>query len=330
MKKFLSVLMVVLILSMTLIGCSSDSEEGRGEIKFADAGWDSVKLHNAIAGHIASELYGYTWTEVPGSSPITHEGVLNGEIDIHMEEWTMNIPTYYDDVESGKLKELSVNFDDNFQGFYVPRYVIEGDAERDIEPMAPDLKTVEDLKDYPEIFADEDDPSKGRAYGAIPGWDADDLMFAKYEYYGLDENFVYFRPGSDPALSTALSDAYEKGEAVVGYYWEPTWLMGKYDFIALEEPEADEDTFKDGASAIPATDTTVVMSNDFAEENPEMVEFLSKYETSSELTSEGLAHIQNTGENYEETAKWFLTEHDELLDQWLSEEDANKIRESLE
>jgi glycine betaine/proline transport system substrate-binding protein len=248
-----------------------------------------------------------------------------------MEEWTMNIPTYDEDVAEGRLQQLSVNFDDNYQGFYVPTYVIEGDEERGIEAMAPDLKTVEDLKKYPEIFPDEDKPEKGRVYGAIPGWDADDLMFAKYEYYGLDENFEYFRPGSDPALSAALSNAYERGEAVVGYYWEPTWLMGKYDFTALEEPEADPDTFKEGASAIPATDTTVVMSNKFYkdEANKDLIDFLSNYQTSSLLISEALAHIQDTGDNYEETAKWFLKENDDLIDNWLNEEDAKAIRDYL-
>lgn len=37
------------------------------------------------------------------------------------------------------------------------RYVIEGDSERSIDPIAPDLKTVEDLKNYSHIFTDEDD-----------------------------------------------------------------------------------------------------------------------------------------------------------------------------
>ena len=331
MKRIIGIILVVSLLALTLVGCAGDDSADGGHIVFADAGWDSIKLHNALAGLIAGELYGYTWEEVPGSSPVTHEGVLSGEIDVHMEEWTMNIPTYEEDVAQGKMQQLSVNFDDNRQGFYVPRYVIEGDSEKGIEAMAPDLKTVEDLKNYPDVFPDEENANKGRVYGAIPGWDADDLMFAKYEYYGLDEDFIYFRPGSDPALSAALSNAYERGEAVVGYYWEPTWLMGKYDFVFLEEPEADPDTFKDGASAIPATDTTVVMSNKFyeVEDNKDLIEFLSNYKTSSALISEALAHIQDTGDDYKETAEWFLKENDDLLDEWLNEEDAQTIRDYL-
>ena len=308
LKRILSLLLVTLLLVGTVTSFASDNSKSGGHIVFADAGWDSIKLHNAVAGLIVEELYGYTWEEVPGSSPVTHEGVLSGEIDIHMEEWTMNIPTYNNDIESGSLQQLGVNFADNYQGFYVPRYVIEGDSERGIEAMAPDLKTVADLKDYPHIFPDADKDSMGRVYGAIPGWDADELMHAKYEHYNLDENYIYFRPGSDAALAAALSNAYERGEAVVGYYWEPTWLMGKYDFVALEEPEANPDNFKEGKSAIPSTDTTIVASNKFYdnEDNKEVIGFLSNYKTSSALISTTLSHIEDTGDTYEEAAIWFL------------------------
>ncbi len=47
-----------------------------------------------------------------------------GEIDIHMEEWTDNIPSYYPDLKAGLFQELGTNFDDNRQGIYVPKYVI--------------------------------------------------------------------------------------------------------------------------------------------------------------------------------------------------------------
>ena len=321
--------MVVLILAVTLIGCGSDSAGGKGEIRFADAGWDSVRFHNAVAGLIAEEVYGYTWTEVPGSSTVVHEGMLNGEVDVHMEEWTDNLASYESDLEAGKFKEFGVNFDDNNQGIYVPRYVIEGDAERDIEALAPDLKYVWDLKEYPEVFPDEDDASMGALYGAIPGWEVDEIMFNKFEYYELDDTFNYVRPGSEAALAAAITGAYEKGEPIAAYYWEPTWLMGKYDFVLLEDEPFDKDTYLQGETELPEVRVTIGASNQFAEDNPEFTEFLEKYETSSELTSEALAHMQDTGEDYKETAKWFLAEHDELLEAWLSQEDADKIREII-
>lgn len=304
MKKILSLFVIVAILATMMIGCSGDST-GKGEIKFANAQWDSIMFHNALAGYVAETVYGYTWTEVPGSTTVLHEGVINGEVDVHMEEWTDNIASYEPDLEAGKFQEFGINFDDNAQGIYVPRYVIEGDTERGIEASAPDLKYVWDLKDYPDVFPDEDDPGKGAMYGAIPGWEVNEIMRKKFMHYGLDENFNFIQPGSDAALSASITNAYERGEPIAAYYWEPTWLMGKYDFVLLEDEPYDEDTYLEGETALPEVKVTIGTSNDFAnnEENAEFIEFLTKYETSSALTSEALAHMQDTGDDYEKTAK---------------------------
>ena len=66
----------------------------------------------------------------------------------------------------------------------MPTYVIEGDPERGIEPMAPDLKSVLDLPDYWAVPRSED-PSKGgllvlRRHGVT------ELMMID-QTYGLDE-----------------------------------------------------------------------------------------------------------------------------------------------
>ena len=57
MKKFFS---VILILILVITSTSVYSEEVKTkEIAFADAGWDSVKFHNAVAGLIAEQIFGY-------------------------------------------------------------------------------------------------------------------------------------------------------------------------------------------------------------------------------------------------------------------------------
>lgn len=331
-KRIIGVILTVSLIALALVGCSGGSDSGSKEINFANAGWDSNLLHNAIAGTIAEEIWDYTWTETPGSTTVLHEGLLKGEVDVHMEVWTDNLATYNDDLAQDKLKELSTNFDDNYQGVYVPRYVIEGDAERGIEASAPDLKTIQQLKDYPQVFIDEEEPDKGRMYGAIPGWEVDEILFKKFEYLNMGETFNYFRPGSDSALATAITSAYEKGEPIAAYYWEPTWLLGLYDMVLLEDEPFDGETYIEGKTELPAVKVTIGVSNDFAadEDNKEFIDFLSNYETSSALTSEGLGHMQETGESYPETAKWFLKEHPELLDQWLSEEDAATMKTALD
>lgn len=326
MKRWIALLLCLLLCLGLFAGCGSKKQD---TIVFADAGWDSSKFHNAVAGLIAESVYGYTWSETTGSSTVLLEGMKKGEIDVFMEMWTDNIASYDEDIANGRIQEMGTNFDDNMQGFYVPRYVIEGDPERGIEPMAPELRNVADLANYASLFKDEEQPSKGRIYGAIPGWEIDNVMYKKYQHYGLDKNFVYFRPGSDASLSAAITSAYEKGEPIVAYYWEPTWLMGKYDFVLLQDAPYDPVGFVEGKTACPAVNVTISTSNAFAEKNPEFCQFLSKYRTSSALTSEALAYMQDTGANYVDTAKWFLGEHPELLDQWLAPDDVSKVEAAI-
>jgi glycine betaine/proline transport system permease protein/glycine betaine/proline transport system substrate-binding protein len=164
--KRIAAMLIALALTLS-IGLTAWAEP-KTALTFAEVGWDSIRFHNAVAGTIAQEVFGYTWEEISGSTPITLEGLMSGDIDVHMEMWTDNLATYKDDIAQGRIQELSINFDDNFQGLYVPRYVIEGDAARGIEPVAPDLKTVEDLKKYADIFPDPEDPGKAASSAACP------------------------------------------------------------------------------------------------------------------------------------------------------------------
>ncbi len=336
MKRVLSVLLTAILavgICAQFTGCGNSSSS-KGEIKFADVGWDSVRFNNAVAGLIAQSGYGYTWSETSGSTPIMHEALTKGEIDVNMEEWTDNIQSYAIDLKAGLLQEMGTNFDDNIQGFYVPRYVIEGDASRGIEPMAPDLKTVQDLKKYASLFKDPEDPSKGRIYGAIPGWEVNEIMKKKVSFNGLDSMYNYFQPGSDSALSAAFTSAYQKGEPIVGYYWSPTWLLGKLDMVLLEDvPYTDAASYKEGRTACPSVDVTIATSNSFANNpnNADYCSFLKRYRTSSALINEALAHMQdNPGVSYTDTAKWFLTEHQDLIDQWVQDPDkAEAVKASL-
>ena len=329
-KKLLVIFLCFAMVLLPLAACTSDSGE-KMHVTYADAGWDSIKFHNAVAMYIGEVAYNIEGEEISGATTITYGALLSGELDVYMEIWTDNMNTYVDDLAEGTIHELGVNFDDNVQGFYVPRYVIEGDAERGIEPMAPDLVTVADLAKYPDVFPDPDENSKGAIYGAISGWLVDEIMRNKYEYYGLDEMFNYIDPGSQAAMEATIVAAIEKGEAWVGYYWEPTWISAKYDLVVLEDaPYVDEESFQAGKTAFRSTSVTVAVSDDFYKEAPEYCEFLSNYHTSNALTNEGLGYIQNNeGATYEDAAKWFLGEHDELLDEWLPADKAAMVREAL-
>ncbi len=329
-KGIIKLIAVVLVASLMVItGCSSDS--GKKIIIFADAGWDSIKLHNEIAGFIINNGYGFKTDTISASSTATFAGFRRGNIDVYMETWADNFEEAYDEaIESGDIKEISVNFDDHAQGLYVPTVMIKGDPDKGIEAVAPDLEYVTDLDKYWELFKDPEEPKKGRIYGAPPGYVADTIMQEKIETYGLDKKFNYFSPGSDTALSTSLAAAVEKGEAWVGYYWEPTWVLGKYDMTLLKEEPYDKDKWDNGyASTFPASPVTVCVYKDLEEEVPEVYAFLSNYTTSSEITNRALAFMQDTDASTEEAALWFFEEYEDLWKSWIPADIAEKVSTAL-
>lgn len=335
LKLMAMILALGVMLALTSCGNSDSGGSAGGSDKetiiFADAGWESIQFHNNIAQFILEEGYGYKTDILPGSTAATFQGFTQGDIDVYMEVWTDNLLEVYPPaIESGDIKEASINFDDNAQGLYVPTYLIEGDPEKGIEPLTPDLKMVEDLKKYPEVFEDQEEPGKGRIYGAPSGWNVDNIMQAKVETYGLDEMFNYFAPGSDTGLSASIAGAVERGEPWVGYYWEPTWVLGKYDMTLLEEEPYDEEKWENGyGTTFPPMPVTVCVYKDLEENAPEVVAFLSNYETSSQLTSDALAYMQDNDAGTKEAAMWFFKEHEDVWTSWVPAEVAEKVKAAL-
>ena len=82
-KKILQLLGMVLFVGL-LAGCGSNNEK---TVVFSDAGWDSVKFHNAVAGLIAEKAYGLKVETMNGSTPIMEAALVRGDVDVNMELW---------------------------------------------------------------------------------------------------------------------------------------------------------------------------------------------------------------------------------------------------
>lgn len=314
-------------------GCSSKNVEvnKKDVIRFADSGWDSLSFNNELARFIIEKGYGYKTDIVPGSTSTTLAGVAMGDIDIRMENWTNTYgDEYFKPLEKGDFVEVSVCFDDNAQGFYVPTYIIKGDQKRGIKPMAPDLKTVRDLEKYWELFKDPEDKSKGRIIGGPSTWSTEQILPVKIKNYDLSTNYNYFRPGSDTALATAITSAYKKGEPIVAYYWEPTWLIGKYDMTLLKEPVYSDEKWENGYMCeFPKVKVTIIVNKNLQKIAPDVVEFLQNFRLNCSLINGALAYMQDKNVSADKAAIWFLENHEEVWTKWISDDRVKKVKAEL-
>lgn len=333
-------LMVLFIFASSAAGCggstndSSTNGNDKPKLVMADVTWDSVQVHNRILGFILQHGYGYPEPEYAfGDTLPLLQGMTKGNVDITMEVWQDNYAEPWNDaVESGSVVDLGPIFPDAPQGWYVPTYMIKGDPERGIEPMAPDLKSVYDLPRYWELFKDPEMPTKGRFHNSPPGWAVTEINEIKFKTYGLDETFNLFSTGSDSALSASMLSAYERGQAWVGYNWEPNWVMGQLDMTKLEEPPYDPDVYNDLSNrgcAYPAAKVLKGIHVDLQTKAPEVVELIRKYETTLEQNNDFLSYMSSNNADTEAAAIYFLKTYPDTWKAWMPEDTAQKVEQAL-
>lgn len=320
--------LTVAVLSVSLGACSQDDST----IDLAQGDWASHEFHNQIVTFILEEGYDKEVEITTADTPVVTQSLRTGDLDVNVEMWSDNVETYDEDLENDEYHEISVNFDDNAQGFYIPAYLQEEN---------PGLKTIQDLPEYKHLFPHPEetdwDPEEDKAiiYGGPSGFAATGFLQNKFEneddYPELIENFDFYPLESTATLNTTLTDAYEAEDPWVGYNWEPTWIMGLYDMVLLEdELEYSKDTRDEGIGNLPPTEVTVVVTDGFESQHPDVHGFLSNYKTSSDLTSEGLAYMQDNDVSAEKAAQWFLRENEDLWTEWVPDDIESDVKSALE
>jgi glycine betaine/proline transport system substrate-binding protein len=310
--KIVLILSGLIAFSMLIVGCESQSAEKT--IVFGDVSWDSVQVHNRIMGFIIENgLDGYKADYIAGDTMPIVNGVIQGDIDVDMESWHSNVPEIYKKgVDSGDLVDLGKNMPDAPQGWWVPRYLVEGP-----DAKAPGLKSIADLPQYAHLFKDPEDPSKGIVYAGVAGWGQLTTGEEYFEQYGLGETFNMGVAGSGTALAGTMVGAYHKNEAWVGYYWAPTAVLGKLDMVRLK------------GSEYPPADVNILVNSSMLEKAPDIVEILEKYSTTVNDNNEFLAKMEDEGWDAAQTAEWFLKNKEDVWTKWVSSEVAEKVKAAL-
>lgn len=339
MKKTVTALAVATgtLLSLTFQASAQTCELTR-PVVFADFEWDSAVFHNHVARFILEKGYGCKTDAIPGSSVPLVNGMVRGDIDVAMEIWGNIEPkAWLDGLKAGKLVEIGKNFEDGLQGWFVPRYLVEGK-----NAPAKGLKSVADLSKFKALFKDPEERGKGRFYNCNPGLQCEILSSKKFHAYGLDADYINFRPGSVAALNSAIESALRRKRPILFYYWGPSWIYGKYqnDIVALEEPPYDKVIWQDlenterpenvkQATASPEVVISIGANAAFAAKAPEITKFLANYHTSNQLVSEALVDMQANGGSAEKSARNFLKTHEEVWRPWVSDDVATRVKAAL-
>jgi len=254
------------------------------------------------------------------------------EVDIFADCWQQNFQTLIDEYvineKKGEIVSLSYLAP---QGFVVPTYLIKGDPARGIAPLAPDLYSVEQLNDYIHLF-DRNKDGSGDLIGGPEGWNATKINEWQLESWGL--NFHQLTQ-DEWVSSSLLIAAYQEGEPILSYFYEPTWQSSQLDLTWLEAPEYNDEAWSDfeiwekwkmdqnvswqpgKACAYPETKVVVVVTSEFKKKYPKAYQFLQNWSIPLEDLKELCykIEIERLPVNY--VASTYVKEHPEMVNRWL-------------
>jgi glycine betaine/proline transport system substrate-binding protein len=333
---------LVFVIGFGLAGSAALAQAPRcefdGKIVFAGLDWDSNAFHTALAQRIVRDGYGCAVDTIPGATIPLINGMARGDIQVIMEIWKSNQPpSWTDGVASGKLVEVGVNFPDAVQGWFVPKYLVQGP-----QAPAPGLKSVADLPKYKALFADPEEPAKGRFLNCPAGWQCELFNSKKIAAYGVSGSFTNFRPGTGAALDAAITSAVKRRRPVLFYYWGPTWLLGQLgdQLVMLHEPPYDAAVWQalsdaknvdevKAATAYPTVQVVIGARRDFLDQAPELHRFLAAYRTSGKLVSQALAYMQQTTGSADDAARHFLQARADVWTAWVPPAVAARVKSKL-
>lgn len=313
--------------------CKSTSEP----IKFAGITWESGQFYTELIRTIAEKGLGCKTELVTGSTAATETALVSGDLQVWVEQWNRT-DIIKKGQEMGKIKLVGdLLAGGAYEGFFVPEFVVKGDAKRGIKAVAPDLKSVADLPKYKQLFADDEDPSKGRLLSCPVGWDCEKINTQKLKAYKLEGDYTNFRAGTGAALDAGIASAMERGKPILFYYWSPASLMGKYKFFQLQEPAYNEkcwDTVrkpdvKDPCpSATPNTKLSIGVSTTLLSEHPDLIALMEKVQLNADQVNSAILKMSEKKLAADVVAREFLST-DNGWSKWVDAATVAKVKAAL-
>lgn len=284
---------IILVLSVVLVACGDSDEAASSEgnktsdepISIGLINWpENVAVNNVWK--VLLEEKGYEVDLQQLEMGIIMEALNTGDLDIGMEVWLpVQDISYYEKYKDSVNFNETPWFENGKVGLAVPDYVDEVDS-------------IEDLNEHKDLF-------NGKIIGFEPGAGTMETAELMMEDYELDYELL---PSSEGAMLGALKDAVNKEEPIVIPIWQPHGIFSEVDLKFLDDPKK---------SFGEVEEISLATRDGFAEEYPEVQEWLSNWSVDDDETMGELINFVNENDNHLDGAKEWVEENRELTDEWV-------------
>ena len=209
----------------------------------------------------------------------------------------------------------------------------------------PELKTVLDVLERPDLFPDTEDPSKGAFVGCPAGWGCQLANANLFRAFDMEaKGWKLVDPGSAAGLDGSMTKAVERDENWFGYYWSPTAMIGKHKMVKLDFgvpfagtenwdgciAKAEQDCEDPKPTAWTESEVHTVVTDDFKNSaGPEVMDYFGKRVFPGDVMNDMLVYMGDNQAAGEDAAIEFLLTRGDVWKSWVSAEVAGKVEEAI-
>jgi len=284
MKKFLTLVLALVLTTGLITGCSTSGKTDEKKIKIGYVNWAEGIAMTNLAAAILEEKLGYEVDMVLADVAPVFTSLASGNTDIFLDTWLPVTHGEYLEKYGKDIVDLGVSYENALIGLVVPSYV--------------EADTIEELIEQKETFG-------GKIIGIDSGAGIMSATEKAIAEYGLDYELVN---GSGPAMTAALKKAINNNEAIVVTGWTPHWMFSTWDLKVL----------KDSKGVYGEAENIHIYSRKgFEEDQAEAAKFLQNYKFTDEVLSDLMGAIEESGKDPMETAKEWMNNNESQVNSWL-------------
>jgi glycine betaine/proline transport system substrate-binding protein len=194
----------------------------KGEVKMMINQWVGAAANVAVVQCLLEQM-GYKVTTNTLAEEVAWQGFDTGEVDVILENWG------HPDLEKTYIATKKVAQDagpngvTGIIGWYVPGWMVD---------QYPDITDWNNLNKYASMFKTSESGDKGQFLGSDP-------TFVQYDealITNLKLNYKDIFSGSEAASITAFQSATTNKTPLIGYFYDPQWLLAEIKLVQVHLP----------------------------------------------------------------------------------------------
>jgi glycine betaine/proline transport system substrate-binding protein len=292
--------------SATAAAATCKGDGSKGEVKMMINQWVGAAANVAVAQCLLEQM-NYKVTTSTLAEEVAWQGFSTGEVDVILENWGHpDLEKKY--ITTDKLaQDAGPNGVTGIIGWYVPGWMID---------KYPDLADWHNLNKHADLFKTSESGDKGQFLGSDP-------TFVQYDealITNLGLNFKDVFSGSEAATITAFQQADKNKTPLIGYFYDPQWLLSEIKLVQIHLPPyttgCDAD-LKKVACDYPPYILNKIVRTKFMDTGGDAATFIKNFKWANEDQNSVADAITNKNMTPEDAAKQWIDANSAKWQAWM-------------